>query len=290
VRRERWDTPDGDFLDVDLLHGPERAPRLLLLHGLEGSSQSGYVRELMRLAGERGWGACALNFRGCSGEPNRRAHSYNSGDPSDARWVALRLRERHPKAKLFAAGFSLGGSVLLNLLAADGERAPLDAAAAVSVPYDLGGCADLLDSATGVGRVYVVRFLRTLRTKGMQKAKAHPGSIDLQRVLAARGIRAFDDAMTAPLSGYRDAADYYAQCSIGPRLGAIRVPALLLSAGDDPLAPSHHLPMTASRNPALQVELPAHGGHVGFVAGSVLRPVYWAEARAMAFFAAHAGR
>lgn len=284
LRRERFTTPDGDFLDVDILPAPQAAPRLLLFHGLEGSSESGYLRELVRLAQARGWGAWAVNFRGCSGTPNRRAHSYNSGDPTDARFVAGQLRRRHPKAKTFAAGYSLGGSVLLNLLSSPGAAELVDAAAAVSVPFDLGACADLLDAASGLGSVYRLRFLRTLRVKGAQKAKEHPHLVDPERVRRAQTIRGFDDVVTAKVSGYRDANDYYAQCSTGPKLGQVQVPTLLLTAADDPLAPAAHLPPTAAQNAALRLEVVPAGGHCGFVAGTRWAPRWWGEARVMAFF------
>ena len=284
LRRERLATPDGDFLDVDILDAPERAPRLLCLHGLEGSSASGYVREQLRLAQARGWGAWALNFRGCSGTPNRRAHSYNSGDPTDARFVAEQLRQRHPHAPLFATGYSLGGSVLLNLLTLSSARGLIDAAAAVSVPFDLSGCADLLDEASGVGRVYRLRFLGTLRSKGLEKAKRHPTLLDPARIASASTIRAFDDAVTAPLGGFRGAADYYAQSSTGPRLKGITTPTLLLSAGDDPLAPASQLPGDAAQNSALTLEVTRAGGHCGFVAGTRVAPHWWGEARVLEYF------
>jgi uncharacterized protein len=284
LRRERLRTPDGDFVDVDILPAPETAPRLLLLHGLEGSSDSGYVREQLRLAQANGWGAWALNFRGCSGTPNLQAHSYNSGDWKDARFVAEVIRQRHPRARLFASGYSLGGSVLLNLLSLSDVGGLIDAAAAVSAPFDLSGCADLLDQADGLGAVYRVRFLRTLRVKGAQKAKRWPARLDAERIARLTTIRGFDDVVTGPLGGFRDAADYYAQSSTGPKLSAITTPTLLLTAGDDPLAPARHLPANAAENEALTVQVTEAGGHCGFVAGTRLSPSWWGEARVFAFF------
>ena len=284
LRRERLRTPDGDFVDVDVLPAPEGAPRLLLLHGLEGSSDSGYVREQLRLAQANGWGAWALNFRGCSGVPNLQAYSYNSGDWADAHFVASLMRERHPSSRLFASGYSLGGSVLLNLLARPEAKGLIDAAAAVSVPFDLSGCADLLDTAGGIGSVYRVRFMRTLRVKGLEKARRWPELLNAERISRISTIRGFDDVVTGPLGGFRDAADYYAQSSTGPKLGRVTTPTLLLTAGDDPLAPASHLPANAAENQALTVELTEAGGHCGFVAGTRLSPSWWGEARVFAHF------
>ncbi len=279
--RERWDTPDSDFVDIDFLPAPAQAPHLLILHGLEGSAKAAYVSELLRGAQQRGWGAAALNFRGCSGEQNRLARFYHSGDTGDALFVASRLRSRI-SGPLFGVGFSLGGNVLLVSLARSGQDAPLDAAVAISVPYDLAACARALDSGTGLYRLYRLWFLRSLRRKALRKLREHPGIFDGRRVGATRGIEAFDAAVTAPLHGFRDAADYYAQSSSGPLLGQIRRPTLLISAKDDPLAGSP-VPDGAVDNPSLTTVQPDHGGHVGFVAGSILHPRYWAERIALEF-------
>lgn len=280
--RERWDTPDGDFVDVDLLAAPSRAPHLLVLHGLEGSARASYVSELLRGARRRAWGAAALNFRCCSGEQNRLARFYHSGEIDDVLFVAERVRQR-VAGPLYGVGFSLGANVLLVLLASRGVSAPFDAAAAISTPYDLSACARVLDRGGGIYRLYRWWFLRTLRRKALLKLKSHPGMVDAHRVRAARGIEAFDDAVTAPLHGFCDAADYYRQCSSGPLLGQIRRPTLLISAKDDPLAASP-LPESARKNPFLTALETKHGGHVGFVAGSVWRPRFWAERQALEFF------
>jgi predicted alpha/beta-fold hydrolase len=281
--RERWDTPDGDFVDIDFLPARPEAPHLLILHGLEGSAKASYVAELLRGAQHRGWGAAALNFRCCSGEQNRLARFYHSGETDDPLFVASRLRSRI-SGPLFGVGFSLGGNVLLALLARTGQGAPLDAAAAISVPYDLAACARALDSGTGLYRLYRRWFLRSLRRKALLKLRKHPGIFDARRVGAARSIEAFDGVVTAPLHGFRDAADYYAQSSSGPLLGQIRRPTLLINAKDDPLAVSP-LPDGVADNPSLAAIQPDHGGHVAFVAGSILRPRYWAERTALEFFA-----
>jgi len=259
------------------------APHLLVLHGLEGSSRAGYVAAILRGAAARGWGAVALNFRACSGELNRRPRFYHSGETGDPLHVLARMREEI-RGPWGGVGFSLGGNVLLRLLAETGGAAPLAAAAAVSVPFDLLRCARALDAPGDPWMALYRRvFLRSLKAKALAKAKAHPGAIDAARVRAARGIEAYDDALTAPLHGWPSAAAYYAACSSGPVLDRIRRPTLLLSAEDDPLVPADCLPGGALRNPALTVVRTRHGGHVGFVAGSIARPRFWAEARVLAF-------
>ena len=281
--RERWDTPDGDFLDVDFLPAPSAAPHLLVLHGLEGSARASYVTEVIRGAQRRGWGAAALNFRCCSGEENRLPRFYHSGEIGDVLFVAERVRQRI-SGPLFAIGFSLGGNALLVLLARSGSSAPFDGAAAISVPYDLSACARRLDGGKGVYRLYRWWFLRTLRRKALRKLRSHPGIFDAKRVRAASGIEAFDDAVTAPLHGFRDAADYYRQCSSGPLLSRVCCPTLLISAKDDPLAGAP-IPAEALSNPSLVALETEHGGHVGFVGGSIHRPRFWAERQALDFFA-----
>ncbi|MGQ0507130.1 MAG: hydrolase [Myxococcaceae bacterium] len=282
LRRERWETPDGDFLDVDLLEKNPTAPTVIVLHGLEGSSEAGYVVEILRGAAARNWNACALNFRGCSGEPNRLPISYHSGAVDDPRWVLQQLRDR-ARGSLYAVGFSLGGNVLLKLLADTGDSSLLTRAAAISVPFDLARCAQHLDRPgdfwTGI---YRRRFLRTLKAKALANARRHPGPIRVDRVRAAQSLWEFDDAVTAPLHGFASAKDYYAKSSSGPMLDRIRRPTLLISAKDDPFTP-FPIPPAAESNPLLSVLNPPHGGHVGFVGGTLLRPRYWAEEQALSF-------
>jgi len=280
LRRERRRTPDGDFVDLDVLEGRPGAPTVLLLHGLEGSSDSGYIREMVKGLAARGWGAVALNFRGCSGEPNRRPASYSSGDYRDALMVARELP--HPKA---AVGFSLGGSVLLNLLAQRGSEAGLDAGVAVSVPFDLSACASGLDSGRGFSPMYLDRFLVTMKDKALEMARRFPEALDAGPIRAADTIRAFDDAVTARVFGFESAEDYYQRCSAAPQLRAIETPTLLVTAEDDPLAPASFLPEDAAEHRALHVLVTRFGGHVGYVEGSVLRPRFYSERVALEWLA-----
>lgn len=284
VHRERWDTPDGDFLDLDLIEPPRSgAPVCVILHGLEGHSERPYVRSAAAALHRRGFGLAMMNFRACSGEPNRRARTYHSGETEDLRFIVGRLRDRYPTSHLAAIGISLGGNVLLKYLAEEGEGSPIHAAVAISVPYDLQAGSSLLERSR-VGRVYTHYFLRSLLQKVEDKAHLVSEEVDLARVRAARNLREFDDALTAPLHGFRDAADYYARSSSGPRLPEIAVPTLLLHARDDPFLPFEAVPTEAMRsNPLIHPVITQRGGHVGFLRGSLRRPGLWAEEAAARF-------
>ncbi|MFL5398759.1 MAG: YheT family hydrolase [Myxococcales bacterium] len=286
VRRERWELSDGDFLDVDRMDGPLEAPLLVVLHGLEGSSSSHYVRGLLGEARARGWRGLALNFRSCSGEPNRLLRSYHSGETGDAGEAIRRAREESPRAPLLCAGCSLGGNVLVKWLGEQGDRAPVRAAAALSVPFDLALCADALDGPGPMAWVYRTRFLRGLKAKALEKAARFP-ALDPAKVRRARTLREFDDAITGPVHGFAGATDYYAQSSSGQYVDRVGVPLLLLSAEDDPFIPPRCLPRAAAaRNDFVTLETFAKGGHLGFVGGRWL-PRFYAEERAIEFLASH---
>jgi len=218
-----------------------------------------------------------MNFRACSGEPNRRARTYHSGETEDLRFVVATLRARHPTAHLAATGISLGGNVLLKYLAEEGDASAVHAAVAVSVPYDLQAGSTFLEQ-TRIGRVYTHYFLKSLLQKVDEKAHLLEEEVDLARVRASENLREFDDALTAPLNGFVDAADYYARSSSGPRLPEIAVPTLLLHAQDDPFLPFAAVPTAAmQRNPLIHPVITQRGGHVGFLRGSLRRPGLWAE-------------
>lgn len=287
-RRERLETPDGDFLDVDW--GPDpgpHAPVVLVLHGLEGSSRRGYVRSVARELLAREVRPVALNFRGCGGEPNRTLRFYHSGETGDPAFVLEEVRRRHPGRRVGALGFSLGGNVLLKLLGerADGGPGLVSAAAVMSVPYDLAaGCAHL--ERTVAGRFYAGFFLRSLKAKVVAKAAALAGAVDLEAVARARTIREFDDLVTAPLHGFADAADYYERSSSARFLAGIRVPTLLMHARDDPFLPAEAIPLEeVARNANLMLSLQEAGGHVGFLAGPPWKPRFWADEEVARFLA-----
>lgn len=297
LRRERVDTPDGDFVNLDFaVDGAGREevrpgePLAVVLHGLEGSSASGYVLQTLRELAARGIRGVALNFRSCGGEPNRTPRFYHSGDTGDLAFVLGLLGERWPGSPLGAVGYSLGGNVLLKYLGERGEESRVRAAAAVSVPFDLGAGATRMER--GMGRFYTWRFLTSLRAKYHAKREMLDREVDGARVLAARTFREFDDAATAPLHGFRDAEDYYARSSSAGYLDRIRVPTLILHSTDDPFLPTEAVPREAIRaNPFLAEGFTDAGGHVGFVGGTPWAPEFWAEGEAARFLAEHlAGR
>jgi uncharacterized protein len=286
-RRERVDTPDGDFVDLDYAFPTNQSgrPLVLVLHGLEGSARSKYALELYRALNTVGLAAVGLNFRSCSGVLNRAPRLYHSGDTADLAWVLEILGRRIPGGIRGAVGFSLGGNVLLKFLGEREERARehLAAAVAVSVPFDLAAGSVHLERPAG--RVYAGYLLRKLCRKVRAKSAMLSGLIDVHRAAGARTFRVFDDVATAPLHGFRDADDYYAQSSSAGYVGRVRVPTLLLHSEDDPFLPRGCIPHRAvAGNPFVIPAITSRGGHVGFVAASSpLRPVFWAEHEAARF-------
>jgi predicted alpha/beta-fold hydrolase len=286
-------TPDGDELWIDHVDGPAAAPRLLILHGLEGSSYSVYAQGLLAAARRLGWRASALNFRSCAREPenpmrwipNRRARLYHSGETTDLAFVVSRLAAEGSEAPLFAAGISLGGNVLLKWLGENPGQRAVTAAATVSVPYDLGAGGRYMES--GLGPRYVAHLLSSLKLKAADHAKRFAEAaerIDLPRALRARSFFEFDDSATAPLHGFAGARDYYARSSSLGFVGRITTPALCISAEDDPFLPSSVLDaVEAEKSAAVTLWRTKQGGHVGFVGGG-LRPRHWAEEAVMRWF------
>jgi predicted alpha/beta-fold hydrolase len=286
-RRERIDTDDGDFLDLDWIDAPagSGAPLLLVLHGLEGSSRSHYVQGLLAGARARGWRGVALHFRSCSGELNRRPRFYHSGDTGDLDAVVRRLVAGEPALRIGVAGVSIGGNVLLKWLGEQGSRAPaaVVAGVAISVPFDLAACANLLDR--GFPKlVYTANFMRTMRRKVVEKARVHPGFVDVAAARRARTFAAYDRAVTAPLFGFAGAEDYWRRASSRPYLAAIERPTLLLNARDDPFIPPDSLPKATDLSPHVRLVVTERGGHVGFIEGRwPWRCTSWAERHALDF-------
>jgi len=288
---ENWDTPDGDVLQLRrLVASRAQAPRLLLLHGLEGTARSHYVGGFFAEAHRRGWACDLLLFRGCGSAPNQAPRFYHSGETTDLDFVVSRLVRENPMQPLLLAGVSLGGNVLLKWLGERGAELPptVRGAAAISVPYDLEQGARFI--GTGVRRIYDRHFLRTLKAKALAKLDRHPSLFDADALHRAGSVFDFDEAVTAPVHGFADAHDYYSRSSALGWLDRIRLPTLLLSAMDDPFLPRGVLDQVRARaqgTDCLSVEFPAHGGHVGFVGGRwPWRPRYYAEWRACEFLAA----
>ena len=272
--RERWTAPDGDFVDIDFLaSAPEGAALLVVFHGLEGSSAKATTFGLAEAARQRGWAMAVPHFRGCSGELNHAPRAYHSGDHEEVGWILRRLRER-THAPLRAVGISLGGNALLRWAqeaAKDAQEVEYAsqvarAVASISSPIDLAAAGRAIDS--GLNRlVYARMFLATMKPRALQRLARHPGLFDGARVRAARTIREFDDAFTAPLHGFAGVDDYYARASAKPGLAAMQLPALVLNARNDPFVPAASLPRPQEVSPCVTLWQPAHGGHCGFPAG-----------------------
>ena len=263
-------------------------PLVVLFHGLEGSSGSHYARALMHAVVERGWHGVVVHFRGCSGEPNRLPRAYHSGDSAEIDWVLEQLGRRH--ATLLGVGVSLGGNAMLKYLGEQGSRAKLQAAAAVSVPYDLAAANHML--SRGVGLLYSRHFLRSLIPGALCKARRFPdhiGFTEPDRIRAARTLRDFDEAVTAPLHGFNGADHYYADSSCAQYLANISVPTLLVHALNDPFLPPDAIPQQARLPEHMRIECSTRGGHVGFVCGAPPGRLDWLPRRLLAHLGQQTG-
>ncbi|HET8552723.1 MAG TPA: hydrolase [Gammaproteobacteria bacterium] len=280
VRRERLELPDGDFADCDWIGGG-RGPIVIVLHGLEGSINSAYATGVMALIERLGWRGALLHFRGCSGEPNRLATGYHSGFTSDLDFLVARLHAAEPDTPLAAIGFSLGGNVLLKWLGERGASAVLATAVAVSVPFDPATAADTVER--GLSRIYNWYLLRSMRRSTARKFCRIEAPVPLPELATLKTFRQFDDAITAPLHGFRDAADYYRRSGSRQFLRDIRVPTLILQSRDDPVVGATAIPADDELAPAVTLELSTRGGHVGFVGGYwPWKAQYWLEGRVRA--------
>ena len=274
-QRQRWTTPDQDFIDVDWLRHKEgngeptttRAPLLVMFHGLEGTSSSHYAVAFSAYAQQRGWDFAVPHFRGCSGEINLAPRAYHSGDYVEIDWILRKLRTMH-QGPIFAVGISLGGNALLRW-AEESGRAAADAVVAMSAvcaPVDLAAGGQALGQ--GFNRwVYTPMFLKTMKPKAMLKLAQHPGLFDAEALSNARNLYEFDNVFTAPLHGFKNTDDYWARASAKPHLRSISIPTLLVHARNDPFVPAWSLPTQSEVGAHVTLWQPATGGHVGFTAG-----------------------
>lgn len=284
-RREIVELPDGDFVEAHWQDpaGAAAGVTLVLLHGLEGSSDATYARMLAPAAAERGWRLVVLHARDCGERRNRLPRRYHAGETGDLRHFMGRLAATGPDDRFIAAGYSLGGNMLLKYLGEEGAESPFAAAAAVSVPFDLQDSADALNR--GFSRFYRWYLLRRMKTAMKRKFTPDSAPFDWEAAVRARDFVAFDDIVTAPLHGFRDAAHYYGECSSGRYLGAVRTPTLILNARDDPFMSPAAIPEAAELPEAIRLEITEAGGHIGFVTGRVpWRPAYWLPARLLDWF------
>jgi uncharacterized protein len=267
---------------------PVEHAALVLLHGLEGSSESGYMLGTADHAFGAGFNVLRLNQRNCGGTEELTPTLYNSGLSCDVCAVVRELIERDRLPEIFAAGFSMGGNLVLKMAGEFGDAAPVQLRAVVGVcpSCDLGACADAIGELRN--RVYERRFVRMLKARILRKAALFPQRYALNGLSKVRSVREFDDAITAKFCGFRDADDYYAKSSALPLLGKIHVPTLLLTAQDDPMIPFRSFdPARLSSNSQITLETPRHGGHCGFIARKSSGPRFWAEARIVEFCRAH---
>lgn len=316
--RERVDTPDGDFIDLDWnvpalqlrakrkqdpalaetaavrwitaadqahIQADVPRPALVLFHGLEGSSKSRYAQSITQFFLAAGWMVVVAHFRGCSGFPNRLARAYHSGDSEEITFILDTVRKRAPAANWHAVGVSLGGNALLKSLGEAPARFNwLHAAAAISAPLDLVAAGNHLSDNLFNREVYSRHFLRTLKPKVLEKSRRFPGVIDVMRISQARDLRDFDNAYTAPMHGFKDATDYWQQSSSKPWLKSIQIPTLILNARNDPFLPEPVLPGPNYGNSNIIFHQPAQGGHVGFVTGMWPGNLTWLPKRLARFF------
>ncbi len=282
-RRERLELEDGDFLDIDWLERDKTSPIVLVVHGLGGSSRSHYVRGLVTTLGSAGLRSAVMHNRGCSGEPNRLPRSYHGGDKDDIDAVVRWIRAREPHTPLFAVGYSLGGSMLIHWLSRNHHI--LTAACAVSVPLQLAVSAERMER--GLSRIYQTHLVAHMKHRIKRKARSIRLPVDLSALAQVRTFRQFDDLVTAPIHGFRDAEQYYAMCSARRLLHEIRTNTLILHAADDPLMTADVIPgeNELPRGGCLKFELSKRGGHCGFVEGPwPHRARYWAESRITGYF------
>ncbi|TQV89097.1 hydrolase [Aliikangiella coralliicola] len=282
MRRMRLELNDGDFIDVDI-HERAGAESVLILHGLEGSIDSHYMRGIVSTLAKSGKQVAVMHFRGCSGESNRLLSSYHSGISDDLQLVIELLTDRKISVD-YLVGFSLGGNVLLKWLGENHQKHSVRAAAAVSVPMLLNECANAIDQ--GFSKVYSGRLLKTLKEKTRQKKQVFNGavSLDMNEIKKLNSFWEFDHKVTAPLHGFNGASDYYSKASSRQFLKSISIPTLIIHAKDDPFMNEKVIPEADELSSSVQFELSANGGHVGFVSGRwPWRAEYYLERRISTF-------
>lgn len=280
-RRERWDTPDGDFIDIDFTTNEtaNNAPLFVLFHGLEGCSLSHYARALMTMASNTGWLGAVAHFRGCSGEVNRAPRAYHSGDSEEIDWILRRFAERFAQRPRYAAGVSLGGNALAKWTGLHGRDAAtvIDCAATISAPHDLH--AGALALSKGFSRLYTANFMQSLKRKSLVKLEQFPGLFDKHRMLRAKTFFDFDDAVTAPVHGFQSCYDYWTESSCAQHLDDVALPLLVLNARNDPFVPAQTLSRPEHVSDYVRLEYPDTGGHVGFIRGTPPGSLDWISQR-----------
>ncbi|MGA9325758.1 MAG: alpha/beta fold hydrolase [Salegentibacter sp.] len=264
--RERLELPDSDFLDLDWSFSERKSSRLLILmHGLAGSAQRPYMLGMSKIFTENGWDTAAMNFRSCSGELNRLFRSYNGGATEDLEAVVKHVLEKKKYKEIAIAGFSLGGNLLMKYLGENRELpAEIKAAVAVSTPCDLGASLEELNKSRNF--IYSKRFEKNLKDELYQRQLAFPDQIEKQEIANCNSLLAIDELYTSKAHGYKSAQDYYEKCSCLQFLPNIRIPSLIINAENDSFLSANSYPVEiAEKSQHLHLEIPTHGGHVGFI-------------------------
>jgi len=280
--KETLELEDGDFLDLMWTEKPQNMkPIVIVFHGLEGSIDSPYARGIMLAIKKQGWTGLLMHFRGCSGLSNRLPRSYHSGETEDAKILIKWLQAKFPESSLAAVGFSLGGNMLLKLQAELGELSPFKAIVSVCAPLLLNACADKLNK--GFSKIYQRHLIGDLKRKLIVKARQHNYekliNLNLDKIKRISSFWQFDDLVTAPLHGFSGVDDYYSRSSARQYLKKIKKPSLILLALDDPFMTKDIIPEEVELSSNTQLELSQHGGHVGFISGTILKPEFWLEER-----------
>lgn len=287
LRQERFKTPDGDFLDLDRLDGPQNSPVVVILHGLGSSAEAPYVHSLLNQIRKADWQAVAINARGSGKEPNRLKEIHHGGKTEDLDSVVSHLIETEHMETIYLVGYSLGGNIILKWLGEKGPSLPKEVkkAVAVSVPYDLAKAAQNLDRGWNQ-KVYARVLLNTLKKQALEKEKQFPGIVDVEKVKEAHTFQIFDREVTARLNGFKDENDYWIRSSSVYYLKLIKVPVLLVHAANDPFLPVKNLPLEIiKQSPNLKLLLTSDGGHLGFISGSIpFRPNDWLERVILEYF------
>jgi predicted alpha/beta-fold hydrolase len=279
--RERLDLPDGDFIDLEWI-GEGNGPIVALFHGLAGSSDSPYIKGMMQAILDNNWRGVLMYYRGCSGTPNRLTKTYHLGQSEDIDFFSKTLHMRFPNTPLFAIGFSMGGNLLLKWLGENPEQHIYQATVAISPPFDLRAASHAIRK--GRGWLYQWVLLRNLRQYLLDKYQYQKSPVDVELLGEIKSFWDLDEKITAPINGFKNATEYYRQAGCGRVLQYITTPTLIIHSKDDPLIPTNTIPHEEMLSPQVTLELSEHGGHVGFVAGSLQTPIFWAEDRAQQFF------
>ncbi|MBL0721480.1 MAG: hydrolase [Sulfurovum sp.] len=284
---EIFELSDGDFVECYWYNKQaENAPIVILFHGLEGSYSSPYIIGMMQTLKSSGYRAVLMHFRGCATKENRLARCYHSGETNDAKEFIYHLRDRYKETSLFAIGYSLGGNMLLKLLGEYGTQSPLTRAVSISAPLDLSVCANKINK--GFSKIYQFRLMRHLKSSLLAKYRVHDMKniigIDEHGVKNMKTFWDFDNIYTGPIHGFRNAQHYYEESSAKGYLKNIETKTLIIHSLDDPFMTPEILPTSDEVSNSIDLEIYNKGGHVGFVAGSILRPKYWLEDRIMEYF------